>query len=86
MISLPNPTSKMTLTEAQYDQLLANYIEQLVDGMDLDCLVQFASEQLEINLRESCPTSGELIDEISLFYDEDYVNEMVESVKEDTNS
>jgi hypothetical protein len=80
MISLPNPYTKMELTQAQYDQLLANYIEMVVDGMDLDSLVQFASEQLEINLRENCSTPDELIDEISLFYDEDYVNEMVESV------
>ena len=80
MISLPNFTNKMTLTQDQYDQLLANYIEMVVDGMDLDSLLQFASEQLEINLRENCSTPDELIDEISLFYDEDYVNEMVESV------
>ena len=70
----------MELTQDQYDKLLALYIEQLVDGMDLDSLVQFASEQLEINLRENCSTPDELIEEISLFYDEDYVNEMVESV------
>lgn len=86
MISLPNPTSKMTLTQDQYDQLLANYIEMVVDGMDLDSLVQFASEQLEINLRENCSTPDELIDEISLFYDEDYVNEMVESVTQEATN
>ena len=86
MISLPNFTNKMTLTEAQYDQLLANYIEMVVDGMDLDSLVQFASEQLEINLRENCSTPDELIDEISLFYDEDYVNEMVESVTQEATN
>jgi predicted RNA-binding protein Jag len=71
------------LTQAQYDQLLANYIEQIVDGMDLDSLIQFASEQMEINLRESCSTPDELIEEISLFYDEDYVNDMVESVMQE---
>ena len=70
----------MELTQDQYDKLLANYIEQLVDGMDLDSLVQFASEQLELNLRENCSTPDELIEEISLFYDEEYVNDMVESV------
>ena len=86
MISLPNFTNKMTLTEAQYDQLLANYIEMVVDGMDLDSLIQFASEQLEINLRENCSTPDELIDEISLFYDEDYVNEMVESVTQEATN
>ena len=80
MISLPNPYTKMELTQDQYDSLLANYVEQLVDGMDLDCLVQFVSEQIEMNLRETCSTPDELIEEISQFYDEDYVNEMIESV------
>ena len=70
----------MELTQDQYDKLLALYIEQIVDGMDLDSLVQFASEQLELNLRENRSTPDELIEEISLFYDEDYVNDMVESV------
>jgi hypothetical protein len=70
----------MELTQDQYDKLLANYIEQLIDGMDMDSLIQFASEQLELNLRESCSTPDELIEEISLFYDEEYVNDMVESV------
>ena len=80
MISLPNPTNKMSLSQEQYDSLLANYIEQLVDGMDLDSLVQFASEQIELNLRENCSTDDELIEEIGQFYDEDYVQDMVESV------
>ena len=79
MISLPNPSTKMELTQAQYDQLLATYIEQLIDGMDMDSLIQFASEQLEMNLRESCSTPDELIEEIGRFYDEDYVQDMVES-------
>lgn len=69
----------MTLTQTQYDQLLANYIEQLIDGMDMDSLIQFASEQLEMNLRENCSTPDELIEEIGRFYDEDYVQDMVES-------
>ena len=72
--------SDMELTQQQYDSLLANYIEQLVDGMDLDSLVQFASEQIELNLRESCSTPDELIEEISQFYDDEYVQEMLESV------
>lgn len=70
----------MELTQDQYDKLLALYIEQLVDGMDLDSLIQFASEQIEMNLRETCSAPDELIEEISRFYDEEYVNEMVESV------
>lgn len=80
MISLPNFTNKMELTQDQYDKLLALYIEMIVDGMDLDSLVQFASETIEQNLRATCSAPDELIEEISQFYDEDYVNEMVESV------
>ena len=76
-------THKMNLTQEQYDKLLAAYIEQIVDGMDLDSLVQFASEQLESNLRETCSLPEELIEEISQFYDEEFVNEMIESVTQD---
>lgn len=83
MISLPNPYTKMELTQDQYDKLLAVYIEQIVDGMDLDSLVQFVSETLEENLRVTCSLPEELIEEISQFYDEDYVNEMIESVTQD---
>ena len=68
------------LTQDQYDQLLANYIERTVDGMDMDSLIQFASDMLEQNLRESCSTPNELIEEISRFYEEDDVNDMVENV------
>ena len=85
MISLPNFSNKMNLTQDQYDKLLANYIEQIVDGMDMDCLIQFASDMLEQNLRESCSTPDELIEEISQFYDEEYVNEMVETIKGEVN-
>ena len=80
MISLPNPTNKMSLSQEQYDSLLANYIEQLVDGMDLDSLVQFASEQIELNLRENCSTDDELIEEIENVYDEEFAQDMVEYV------
>ena len=64
MISLPNPTNKMTLSQEQYDQLLVNYAEQTVEGMDLDCLIQFAVEQIELNLRENCSMDEELVEEI----------------------
>ena len=68
------------LTQDQYDQLLANYAESLVDGMDMDSLVQFAIEQIELNLRKSCSLDEELIEEISRFYDDEQVASMLESV------
>ncbi len=70
----------MELTQDQYDKLLANYIEQIVDGMDLDCLIQFASEQLEINLRQNCSTPDELMEEIERVYDSEELESMLESV------
>ena len=70
----------MELTQDQYDKLLANYIESIIDGMDLDCLIQFASEQLEINLRQNCSTPDELMEEIERVYDSEELESMLESV------
>lgn len=84
MISLPNPTTspnKMELTQEQYDSLLEHYIETIVDGMDLDSLIQFASEQMEINLRQNCSTPDELIEEIERVYDGEVLQDLLESVK-----
>lgn len=70
----------MTLTQDQYDQLLSNYCESIVDGMDMDTLLSFAYEQLEHNLRANCSMDEELIEEISRFNDESDVAAMLEDV------
>lgn len=70
----------MSLTQEQYDSLLASYVEQIVDGMDLDSLIEFASEQLELNLRSNCSLDVELVEEIGRFTDEEYVAEMLQDV------
>lgn len=70
----------MSLTQEQYDQLLSNYVEQIVDGMDIDSLVEFAVEQIEMNLRRNCSMDEELIEEISRFNDESDVASMLEDV------
>jgi len=80
MISLPNPTSKMSLTQEQYDKLLAAYIERIVGGMDLGSLMEFASEQLELNLRQNCSLDEELIDEICWICDDEVAADLLESV------
>lgn len=81
MIALPNPYAKMELTQEQYDSLLANYVEMLVDSMDMDTLVQFASEQIEMNLRESYSMPEELCEEIVSLYDQEVLNDLLDSVK-----
>ena len=70
----------MSLTQTQYDQLLSNYVESIVGGMDIDTLMSFAYEQLEQNLRFKCPTAKELIKEIGRFNDEIEVAAMLEDV------
>lgn len=70
----------MTLTQDQYDQLLANYAHSIVEGMDIDDLVAFAVDQIEENLRRNCSMDEELMEEIGRFYDEEYVADMIESV------
>jgi hypothetical protein len=70
----------MTLTQDQYDQLLANYAGSIVEGMDIDSLVEFAVEQIEMNLRRDCSLDEELIQEIGRFYDESDVAAMIEDV------
>jgi len=81
MISLPNFTNKMELTQAQYDKLLELYIESIVDDMDMNSLIQFAKEQLEIELRENCSIPDDLVEEISCLYGEEYTQDLLESVK-----
>lgn len=70
----------MSLTHEQYDQLLFNYCESILDGMDMDTLLEFAYEQLEMNLRSACDSGAALVDEISRFNDESEVAAMLEDV------
>lgn len=70
----------MTLTQDQYDSLLNTYVNSIIDGMDMDTLITFATEQLEMNLRANCSLDVELVEEISRFYDEDEVAEMLTEV------
>ena len=71
----------MTHTQDQYVKLLANYAESLVDGMDMDNLVSFAMEQIEENIRRMFSLDEELIEEISRFYEETEVADMLKDDK-----
>ena len=79
MISLPNPTAKKVMTTEQLDQLKSNYCEMIIDGMDMDCLVQMAHDLLMDSYADS--TEAELKEEILDLYDEEMLNDMLEGVK-----
>ena len=68
----------MTLSQEQYDSLLSNYAESLVDGMDMDTLMTLAHDLL-MDSYSSC-SEEEIRDEILDLYDDEVLQEMVESV------
>jgi hypothetical protein len=80
MISLPNPTNKMTLTQDQIRKLTLLYAERVVDSMDVRDLCAFAIDTIVDNMIDY--NEAELMDELSCYYDDDELNELVESVKD----
>jgi hypothetical protein len=78
MISLPNPTNKMTLSQDQLSKLIELYAHDVVDGMDVRDLCAFAIDTICDNMDGMSET--ELLEELGHYYDEDVMNELVESV------
>ncbi len=68
----------MTLTTQQLDQLVENYAERIVDEMDLKCLMQFVYDTLVESLAGK--SEEDVLNEISYVYDEDVIQELIESV------
>ena len=69
------------LNVAQRDELISQYCEIVVDGMDMDSLIQYAHEQL-INYVDSL-SDIELKEEIDN-HDEELYDELVDNVKNET--
>ena len=61
MISLPNPTNKMTFNR---EQLIADYAQQILDGMDMKTMECYVYDTLVSNLES--------------YDDEDLINEVKE--------
>lgn len=68
----------MTLTSEQLTQLVENYAERIIDEMDTKTLVQFAYDTIVDNMMNM--GEEDVINEISCVYDEEIVQELVESV------
>ena len=80
MISLPNPHNKMTLSNDQIRKLIAIYAERVVDNMDVRDLCAFAIDTICDNMTDY--NESELMEELSHYYDDEELNELVESVKD----
>jgi hypothetical protein len=74
----------MTLSNEQLAALTEAYAEMIVDGMDMDDLLTFAVESLIAEYNKY--TEAELLSEIEELYDEEVLNDLLESVSEDEQS
>ena len=61
------------------DELKQRYAEYVVDGMDMDTLIQFAMDSLYDAIKDW--DEEELKDEVTLLYDEEVWEDLVESVQ-----
>ena len=69
------------LTSAQRDELTSQYVELVVDSMDMDSLVQYAKEQLIAYHNED---SLECLKEEVDNFDEELFDELVDNVTNET--
>ena len=71
-------TRFLMLTSQQLDRLIENYAERIVDDMDVKCLIQFAYDTIVTNMEHM--NEEDVLNEIANVYDEDVIQELVESV------
>ena len=67
-----------TLSSDQIQQFVENYAERIVDDMDTKTLMQFAYDVIVENLGIQSP--DDILNEVSCVYDDDIVEELIESV------
>jgi hypothetical protein len=68
----------MTLTREQFNQLVSDYAEQVVEGMDIKSLEQFAYDNIVENLEDAGDEA--LLEQLCAYYEENEVASMLESV------
>ena len=66
------------LTSAQKDELIEQYVELIVDGMEIKDLVSYVTNDITDFLEKL--TDSELKEEISLTMDEEIYDELVDNV------
>ena len=88
----PNPTNsemdsktiikQPNLTSQQKDELIEQYVELIVDGMDMKDLISYVTN----DMTDFCEklTDSELKEEISLTMDEEIYDELVDNVTNET--
>jgi hypothetical protein len=63
------PTDPNIMNDSELLQLKENYTNMIIDGMDMDSLVQFAFDSIMDNMKDY--TEDEIKEEVLEFYDEE---------------
>ena len=74
--------TKVNLTRPQYNHILEQFVDLIVDGFTHEELYRYVAESMEETFRDSHPTSDELLKEIEETYDKELVDILLESVGE----
>ena len=76
---------KYNLSSAQWDELIQQYVQLVVDSMDIQSLEEFVIQTITQDLSE-IESREALCDEISYTFDEDTLQELVDNVTTTTYS
>ena len=72
-MTLPN------LTTDQWDELIEQYVEIVVDGMDWKTMNRFVYDVITQDMKE-LESRQDLLDEIRYTFDEEFLNELLDNV------
>lgn len=67
-----------SLNSDQVQQFVESYAERIVDDMDVKCLMQFVYDTIVDGLSNQGPK--EVLEEVFCVYDEEVVEELIDSV------
>ena len=67
------------LTTQQWDELIEQYVEILVDGMDWKTMNRFVYDVITQDMKE-LESRQDLLDEIRYTFDEEFLNELLDNV------
>jgi len=70
----------VTMNESDLQQLKENYINMIIDGMDMDSLCQMAFDLLMDSYQEC--TEDQMLEEIKDLYDEDTLIDLLPEANE----
>ena len=72
-MTLPN------LTSDQWDELIEQYVEIIVDGMDWKTMSRFITDVITQDMKE-LESRQDLLDEIKYSFDQEFLDELLDNV------